>query len=262
MPRGRPDPSAREGAPLPAPHRLGPTHWTVLILMAMALGAFLWVFHSLRSIPGEMAETGRGVARNLERVAAAFKTGTISTSFTSYATRVAGTSYFQFARLEQMEAFERSEEAAAFWGLLALPDVVVRATVPVEYTYYLDFEEPWTFEQRRGRIVVTAPRIRFNRPAADISALEYEVRSGSLFADESAALERLKLGISRATRLRAEENIELVRELGRQKTEEFVANWLASSFADGEGYGVEVVFADEADRLEGGRLEVEPGRRE
>ena len=52
------------------------------------------------------------------------------------------------------------------------------------------------------------------------------------------------------SRQRARHNIELIREMGRRKTEEFVHNWLAHTFTDGDVYSVEVVFADEQKSLE------------
>ena len=42
-----------------------------------------------------------------------------------------------------MEVFERTDSATVFWGQLALPDVVVRARAPFEYTYYLDLNKTW-----------------------------------------------------------------------------------------------------------------------
>ena len=42
------------------------------------------------------------------------------------------------------------------------------------------------------------------------------------------------------------QNVSLVREVGRRKTEEFVERWLARGFSDGSAYRVRVVFADEA----------------
>ena len=49
--------------------------------------------------------------------------------------------------------------------------MVVAATVPVEYTYYLDLDESWDFVLREGTLVVLAPEIRFNTPALDVSRL-------------------------------------------------------------------------------------------
>jgi hypothetical protein len=47
------------------------------------------------------------------------------------------------------------------------------------------------------------------------------------------------------SRQRAQENIDLIRELGRRKTREFIENWMSQAYDDGKAYSVEVRFADE-----------------
>jgi hypothetical protein len=131
------------------------------------------------------------------------------------------------------------------WGQLELPELVVQATAPVVYTYYLDLEGEWSFAIDGRRIRVTAPAIRFNKPSVDASEIRYEVKEGGLLWDDDAAIEALRDAISTMAEARAEENLELVRELGRRRTEEFVERWLAPSFGDGAEYQVVVVFADE-----------------
>ncbi len=226
-------------------HRSWPVAVTLIALTAMLVGAFLYVYESLRRMPAEIVESGRTVAAELERVAAAFRTGTVTTSFISYATRVNGSSYLQFASLRQIEAFERRDEAAVLWGMLDLPDLVVRATAPVEYTYYLDLDGVWDLRLVDGRLLVVAPPIEFNQPAVDASRIDYEVRTGSLVRDEEEALRRLKSGITRMSIERARENLPLVREIGRREAERFVADWMAARFLDGRDYRVELVFPDE-----------------
>jgi hypothetical protein len=113
-------------------------------------------------------------------------------------------------------------------------------------------------------VLVLAPEIKFNTPAIDASAIRYEVREGSLFRDEDEVIQKLQNGLMHMSRGRARDNIALIRELGRQKTEEFVQNWLAHTFDDGEVYRVEVRFADEPRPLgerESETPEVEPPRR-
>lgn len=194
-------------------------------------------------------DTAREVLADLERIAGAFRTGTITTTFLSFATKVSGTSYLQFATLDEIEVFERRDSAALLWNQLQLPDVVVQATAPVSYTYFLDLDGEWHFELDAPdgrRILVTAPSIQFNRPAVDASQLRYEIRAESLLRDEAAALEKLRLGLTTMADERARENIELVREIGRRKTEEFVENWLFRDFGEeAHEYSVKVVFADE-----------------
>ena len=62
-----------------------------------------------------------------------------------------------------MEVFERTDSATVFWGQLALPDVVVRARAPFEYTYYLDLNKTWELTLKK-KSTVTVPT-----PAIDVS---------------------------------------------------------------------------------------------
>ncbi len=214
--------------------------------MALLVGGALYVFESLRRLPGEAAAGSKKLARDLVEVAAAFRQGRIEVSFTSYATSVTGSSYLQFATLRQTETYTRQDEASLLWGTLELPDVVVSATAPVEYTYFLDLDESWEFRLEGDALQVLAPPIRFNRPAIDASEIDYEVRASSLLRDEEAALEQLKQGLTVMSKQRAAAHVVLVREVGRTKVREFVERWLAGNFGDGESYRVVVRFADEA----------------
>jgi hypothetical protein len=179
----------------------------------------------------------------LASVAAAFRQGTIRTSFVSYATTITNSQRFQFATLKQMEIFTRTEEPSTAFGYVPLPDVVVEARAPVEYTYYVDFRGKWDFVVHDGRIDVFAPAIRFNHPAVDISALSYEVKKGHFKTTD--AQENLKASITGLVILRAKDNIPLVKETGRRQIAQFVQQWLARSFADGKNYPVEVYFPGE-----------------
>lgn len=217
----------------------------VVAVVAIAAASLLYVFRSARSLPGEVLEGGRETIRGLREVAAAFRTGTVTTTFRSYATEVTGTNRLQFAELRQMEVFERRDTSVVMWGALALPDVVVEARAPVEYTYYLDLDKEWRFRLEGKEVFVAAPPVEFNRPAVDVSALRFEVREGSVLRDEQIALDRLRAELSTLARRRARDQIPLVRETGRRSVEAFVENWLVRSFADGEGYRARVRFGDE-----------------
>jgi hypothetical protein len=188
---------------------------------------------------------GRGLARDLVSVAVAFRQGTITTRFATYATEVEGTHRLQFATLRQQEAFIRTDSASILWGQLALPDVVVEARAPVEYTYYLDLDKPWSFHLEDGVLRVQAPGVEWNTPAIDVSTLHLEVREGSFFRDEAQALEGLRHGLTELSKLRARQHVALVRETGRRQVETFVATWLAQSFRDGKSYRIVVRFADD-----------------
>ena len=41
--------------------------------------------------------------------------------------------------------FRREDRATVLWGQLELPEVIVEATAPVQYTYYLDLDDDGDF---------------------------------------------------------------------------------------------------------------------
>lgn len=211
------------------------------IVLVLTL-AGVYVFRTCVRVPVQLVDH---LGSQLATVAAAFHQGTITTTFTSYATTISASQNFQFATLSQHERFKRTDEATTGFGYIPLPDVVVEADAPVTYTYYLDLNDRWDFVLKDGEIQVTAPRIRFNRPAVDASRINYEVKKGSLLRNTAVATESLKSTITWLTLKRAETNINLVRETGRKKTEEFLRTWVTRSFTDGKNYPVRVRFRDE-----------------
>lgn len=232
-----------------ASRRGWPLAWAAVAIVAIVAAVGVYVFHSARSLPGEAVAQGRAVLRDLARVAQAFEQGTITTSFTSYATEVTGSSYLQFARLQQTEIFERKDQKSLFWGQLPLPDVVVEARAPVEYTYYLDLNRPWKLTTDGSTLLVHSPPIEWNTPAVDVSALRFEVREGSVWRDEVQASDALKASLTQLCRERARQNVPLIRETGRRQTEDFVRRWLVTRFSDGRDYRVLVFFPDETPKV-------------
>lgn len=229
----------------PARHGPWALAFAIVAVVAIMAASGLYVFRSARSLPEEVMRGGRQAIRDLRDVAAAFRSGTITTTFRSYATEVTGTSRLQFAQLRQMEVFERRDTSVVMWGALALPDVVVEARAPVEYTYYLDLDKEWHFRLEGKDVYVVAPPVEFNKPAVDVSALRFEVREGSVLRDEKIALDHLRAELTPLAARRARAQLPLVRETGRRSVESFVETWLVQRFADGEGYRARVRFADE-----------------
>jgi uncharacterized protein with FMN-binding domain len=225
------------GRPSRAPWALA-----AVVIVAIVVGAALYVFHSARSLPSDVIEGSR---QALREVAAAFRIGTVTTSFRSYATEVQATSRLQFAELRQLEVFERRDEAVVLWGAFRLPDVVIEARAPVAYTYFVDLDKPWSFRLEGQDVFVQAPVIQWNRPAVDVSALRYVVTAGSVFRDEALVQERLRDELTALALLRASQHVPLVREAGRRKVEDFVEGWLVQRFSDGNGYRAHVRFAGE-----------------
>jgi hypothetical protein len=234
--------------PDPAPR---PSPWPRAVLWAVVVGAIavnvaLFV-RTCQKLPGEAIDkTGKVIekaGKALADVASAFRRGTVTTEFISYATTITNQHYLQFATLKQTEIFTRSEQATTGFGYIPLPEVVVEARAPIEYTYYLDLNAKWNFVLKDNVVYVLAPPIRFNKPAVDASAISYEVKKGYLKTSE--AMESLKKSVTSLATLKAKDNVALVRENGRRQTTEFVERWLLNSFADGKQYPVKVFFADE-----------------
>ena len=250
-----PGPKAPEGQP---PVIAGnnawaaPVMWMVIVLIVVA-GA-VYVFKSCRDLPGEaLDKAGRLVSKvgsKLEDVAAAFNRGTVTTTFTSYATTLSGSQRLQVATVSQQETFTRKDEATTGFGYIPLPDVIVEASAPVTYTYYLDLNDKWDFVLKDGGIYVTAPAIKYNKPAVDVSGITWEVKKGGYhLRDEKQAMQNLKDSITWLAHRKAQTNIGLVRDTSRHQTETFVQNWLSRSFADGKSFPVKVRFRDESESI-------------
>lgn len=226
--------------------------WTGIVLIVVS--GLVISFRACVEMPERtIQKTGETIFKAgdaLATVAGAFRSGTITTSFVSYATTLTNSQRLQFATLKQVEIFARTEEPSTAFGYVPLPAVAVEARAPVEYTYYLDLNAKWEFVLRDGVIHVFAPAIHANRPSVDVSALAFEVKKGRFGATE--AMENLKGSLSSLALLRAKENIPLVRETARHETTQFVERWLARSFTDGKAYPVKVYFPGETppDRLQ------------
>ena len=224
----------------------------VLGILALLLGAGMWLVHRMTSLPGatmgKTAELVKDVGGQMALVARAFRQGTVREEFLSQAVSLTGTKRLQVATLHQNEMFQRSEQSTLGW--IALPKVVVQAQAPVEYTYYVDFDAPWEFRQEGQTITVLAPPIGVNTPATNVSALTFYTLEGSVWRDETAVRERLRESLTGALNKRARANEKLVREIARQKIAELVEKWFGDKFGDGKDYRVKVLFPDEVPVVE------------
>ena len=232
----------------PQARSLWPIAVAAIVIAAIIAGTVLFIFLSVRKIPTEAAQAADALVREVVSIAEAFRRGTVETTFASYATTVTGTSRLQVTTLHQTEVFTRRDDATLFWGVVELPEIIVSATAPVEYTAYVDFSEPWHFELRASRLRVIAPPIRFNTPSIDLSQIRYEVEADSLLRDEDAALEELERGLTVMVRRQAQTKKPLVQETSRQQVEQFVRIWLIQTFSDADEVDIDVVFANELDR--------------
>ena len=227
------------------PGRLSPlwvasaTLIAVVVLLSMT-GIF--VLKSLARIPTTAAEQTREVLHAARDLVEAFREGTIEERFFSYATEISGSTDLQIAPIQRVEIFTREDRASIFWGAIPLPDVVVSATAPVQYTAYVDLDEPWRLRLEDQTLRVQAPPIRFNQPAIDASRIQFEIQEGSLLRDEGAALEDLKAGLTSLSLRQTRDLAPEVEETARQSIEKFTRAWLLSNFTDTDGIQIEVDF--------------------
>ena len=221
---------------------------TVLGLL-FVVTAGLWALQAILSTSATALDKGVAVAREIGEqaatVARAFRERTVRQEFLSTAASLTETTRLQVATLQEHETFRRKESDSLVWGIISLPSIVVQADVPVEYGYYLDFNEPWEFAQTDGVVMAYPPSIQANTPAPDISKLTFYTLEGHIWQDDKPVKERLQESLSAALRNRAAEHVSLVRETARRQTQTFVERWLADSYTDGVRFQVKVVFPDE-----------------
>lgn len=221
--RGRPRPPGHERR---APNLRG---WPLALVAIAALALVGW-WLLLRAVPSvpNLDEAGR----TAQAIARAFRQGTLSTEFTSYAQSVEGTRRLQVATLETAETLSRRDQASVLWGQLELPDVFLRASIPVTYTYYLDLEQPWTltWDEPTRRLVVATPPLAWNRPAVDVSRMEIEVERTHPLRDDEAARERLRKAVTPWLEHRAEQNSGLIAATAREEVEGWVRSWVEAEY--------------------------------
>ena len=219
---------------------------TIIAVVVIVAATVIYIFSSLARIPDAAVEQTKEIIGSVQELAAAFRQGTVETRFMTYATEISGSTYLQVASVDRVEVFTREDRASIFWGAVPLPDVVVSATAPVQYTAYVDLDQPWHLTLEDRTLSVDAPAVEFNQPAIDASRIEWTVQEGSLLRDEDAALADLKAGLTSMSHHRTRELENLVRETARTKIADFVRVWLLQSFPNAQDVSIEVTFADEA----------------
>ena len=179
----------------------------------------------------------------VDHVMDSFSDETAQTRFMSYATTVTPLKRLELAKINQLEIFERTSHAKLFWEKMNLPEVVIRATVPVEYRYYVELDKSWQVTMKGEVLNVVAPSLYAGTPAPDISKLRFEVRKGSFFRNEVQVAQDLQNEITGMLENRAKESSILVRESARQQIAQLIKQWLSSESKQGQIF---VRFADEA----------------
>jgi hypothetical protein len=229
--------------------------WPAVVL-ALGLTGYLAVHEMARMARegGQAAtEAVHEIGESAVDIAAAFRTGTITSTFVSAIPSFAPDSgaRLELAAFEAVEILRRTDELRVGWDLVSLGTTVTEIRVPVTYRYHLRLDEPWRLEVDGQACVVHAPRIRPTLPPAiDTGGMEKYSTSGWLRFNEDEQMEELERGITAALSERAADSahLELVRERCRREVAEFVRSWLLMEdhWRSDRFRSVTVIFADEA----------------
>lgn len=210
--------------------------WSLAVLV---IGSIAYIAGSI----GNKKPIGVAV---LDRLIESFREENAQTSFMSFVTTITPLSRLEVAKLEQLEVFDRASQETVFWKRFGLPQVVVRATLPVEYRYYVDIGKTWKVELVDRVMTVTVPSLEVGTPSPNISELRYEIRKGSIFRNEYTVANALKLELTSLLEKRAHDSTGLVKETARKQIGELAKKWLDSESKAAE---VVVIFNDELPNL-------------
>ena len=153
----------------------------------------------------------------------------LSISFVSYMSSVQGVQKIQLAEIQAVELIERTSQYSIFWNMLKLPDVVVQARIPVSYSYYIDLSEPIQMEIVDQVMQVQAPALKANPPAADVSAISFEVKKGSLFRNARPAIDEIMKTITPLLNQSAESKKTVVLEKAKEQLALIIKNWMLNN---------------------------------
>jgi hypothetical protein len=167
----------------------------------------------------------------------------ITKEFISYMTQVNGVKKIQIAELNQLEVLSQESRKKILWKRFELPSVVVALEIPVSYTYTLDLEKPWKFNQSGDVMQIIAPALEFNSPAPNVSEMRFRLEKQSLFRDEEPTKQRLLKELTPYLERRAQAQVSLVRETARRELEGLVKDFMNRQ--KDQNLRVEVLFTDE-----------------
>jgi hypothetical protein len=225
------------------------------VIVVVAMLAYL-VLHQIGRTAREGGRAATEVMRELGEsavdIAAAFRSGTITTTFISAIPSFSpdGGARLELAAFEAVEILRNSDELRIGWNLIPLGTTVTEIRVPVTYRYHLRFDEAWLLEVEGQSCVVYAPEIRPTLPPAiDTGRMEKFSERGWLRFNEEEQMEELEHSITAVLSERAADprHLEMVRERCRLEVAEFVRSWLLieDHWREDRFRSVTVIFADE-----------------
>ncbi len=209
--------------------------WPVVVLAVAGLCYLAWerACYTVDRQREAAADTLKSAGRTAADIAARFRTGRITTTFTAALPHLVpgDAPKLELVAVEATETFRRTEEHRVFWDLLPLGTTVSEIRVPVTYRYHVRLDDPWRLVVRDGGCVVHAPRIRPTRPPAiHTDTMEKESDGSWLQLGAREQMDSLERSLTPTLNRLAgtPQRIDLVREQCRRRIAEFVRGWLLS----------------------------------
>ena len=219
--------------------------WKVGVPAVIIIPILIFMYKTM-ILPGKAAKE---VAKELAEIARAFKTGTIEIEYIDHVTEVKGLTNLEVAKLKEATFFTRNEFKEYLWGTI-VADAEVQIQAPIEYIFYINLNEMWSFDYKDNEVTVFAPKIRYHAPAVNVSLMTVKYIENDILINELRLKDELVTGITEKALKKAENKIKLIRELARNKTEDFVQNWFVNiRFKDSKvkPHVKKVYFADEVE---------------
>jgi len=134
----------------------------------------------------------------------AFTSASTTTSIIAHLDRTLGTTRLQLVEHRTTETITRTSERTLF-NAFDLPAVVTTARVPVAYTYTTDLAELQSldYDPDTQRLDIVLAPLTWNRPAADVSAIESEQEGSWLRLAEDREMTALRASITDLLHIRA-----------------------------------------------------------
>lgn len=162
---------------------------------------------------------------------------------------LSGSKKLILATLKHYEIFEKKSEMTLFNKRLKLPDIVVSASMPVEYNYYVDFDGTWDIFVNENTIRVIAPDPKAVSPSVSVSEIEFGVVKGSFFRRDSIVTEELRLELDQLLMESSSRHVSSIIEVARRELYELVKLWLHENQQDLE---IQILFQNEVTSISKG----------
>lgn len=156
----------------------------------------------------------------------------LNQSFTSYVTKASASQKLILFELDTVEKIDRTEKYTFLWNLISLPDLVTEMLIPVHYGFYIDLSKKFELSEADGIMHVLAPQIESLAPAANISAITFNVKQEYFFHNSQKTKDELQKSIS--SYLNAQ-SIHLMKKYEKESADslkKFILSWLAKQYSN------------------------------